>query len=67
MVDTSLKFFKKYFNNLDIIETEIGFDIEWGGYEIGSYGVRECDFLKWIYGTGCAEPRMSSLILKSNR
>lgn len=67
MVDVSLTFFKKYFNNLDVIETEIGFDIEWGGYEIGSYGIRECDFLKWIYGTGCAEPRMSSLILKSNR
>lgn len=27
--------------------------------ELGSYGLRECSFLKWAYGTGCAEPRMS--------
>lgn len=30
--------------------------------ELGSYGIRECSYLKWIYGTGCAEPRLSSII-----
>lgn len=28
-------------------------------YELGSYGIRHCDFLSWVYGTGCAEPRLS--------
>lgn len=30
--------------------------------ELGSYGIRECGFLKWVYGTGCAEPRLSYVI-----
>lgn len=34
-------------------------DILYNEIEIGSYGIRECKFLKWIYGTGCAEPRLS--------
>lgn len=32
--------------------------------ELGSYGIRSCDFLDWIYGTGCAEPRLSSTFKK---
>ena len=31
-------------------------------YELGSYGIRECEFLKWIYATGCAEPRIRKII-----
>lgn len=27
--------------------------------ELGSYGIREFKNLKWIYGTGVAEPRLS--------
>lgn len=43
---------------------ELSYDIEYRGagiynIELGSYGIRECHFVKWIYGTGCAEPRMS--------
>lgn len=30
--------------------------------ELGSYGIRQCEFLKWIYGTGIAEPRTSSVL-----
>ena len=62
MVDLCFNFYKKYLPNLDIIDTGSGFDIEHNGYELGSYGIRECEFLKWIYGTGCAEPRTSNLI-----
>lgn len=29
--------------------------------ELGSYGLRECSFLKWVYGTGLAEPRFSRM------
>lgn len=34
--------------------------------ELGSYGMRECSFLKWAYGTGCAEPRLSHVIKQVN-
>lgn len=67
LVDLSYKFFSKYLSNLDIKSTESGFDIEWKGNELGSYGIRENDFLKWIYGTGCAEPRLSRTINISKR
>jgi hypothetical protein len=30
--------------------------------ELGSYGVRECSFVKWVYGTGLAEPRFSRTV-----
>lgn len=47
---------------LNVIPTPIGFDIELDGIELGSYGYRECQFTKWIYGTGCAEPRFSRVL-----
>jgi hypothetical protein len=62
VVETSLLFYKKYIPNVIIIDTDSGFDIEYKGNELGSYGIRECEFLKWIYGTGCAEPRFSKII-----
>lgn len=62
VVETSLNFFKQYIPDVYIKETDLGYDIEVDGKELGSYGIRECEFLKWIYGTGCAEPRTSSLI-----
>lgn len=52
-------FFKE---ELRFITTPDGFDLMHGDYELGSYGIRECEFLKWIYCTGWAEPRMSKLI-----
>lgn len=63
IVNIALGVFQPYFlEDLDILETEDGFDINHGNIELGSYGIRECEFLKWIYGTGWAEPRMSNLI-----
>jgi hypothetical protein len=38
----------------DIVCTLNGTD-----YELGSYGIRENEMLQWVYGTGCAEPRLS--------
>jgi len=66
MLKIALNFFQQYFNHnvLEIIKTDIGYDITICGEELGSYGIRECEFLKWIYGTGCAEPRLSTLIKK---
>lgn len=34
------------------------------GLELGSYGIRQCDFATWIYGTGVAEPRFSKAVTK---
>ena len=62
IVDLSLEFYRKFLPSCYVKETELGYDIEIKGHELGSYGIRECEFLKWIYGTGCAEPRLSSLI-----
>lgn len=58
-------FFTKKFNKvIEIIPDGDGYDLQIDGYELGSYGIRECEFLKWIYGTGCAEPRTSKLLTK---
>jgi len=35
------------------------YDITYKDIELGSYGIRHCEFLDWIFGTGCAEPRLS--------
>jgi hypothetical protein len=43
-----------------LVNEEGGYDIEYKGIELGSYGIRECPFLAWIYATGCAEPRLST-------
>ena len=64
IVDNAFKFFSKYFkpNDLTIIKTTDGFDINYLEYELGSYGYRSCEFLTWIYGTGVAEPRFSKIL-----
>jgi len=61
VIDMCFKFYKIYIPNIEIIETNIGFDIEYKGNELGSYGIRECEFLRWIYATGCAEPRLTKI------
>lgn len=37
-------------------------DIEINGIEVGSYGYRTYEDFHWIYGTGCAEPRLSQAL-----
>ena len=76
IIDTAFNFFKtklddgdKY-NRLKVIKTSCGFDINYNvdgvrPVELGSYGIRETEFIKWIYGTGCAEPRLSKVISTS--
>jgi hypothetical protein len=66
IVDIALKFFRLYIPQSECVVTKDGFDIVCGDYELGSYGIRECEFLKWIYATGCAEPRLSNLIKLQN-
>ena len=67
IIDLCLNFYQKYIPEASAVKTEFGYDIEYKGYELGSYGIRECEFLKWIYATGCAEPRLSSVIKLRNK
>lgn len=48
-------------------QTNDGWDIEIENVEVGSYGVRSITrrgkpVFTWVYGTGCAEPRLSQAI-----
>lgn len=63
LVEEAVEFYQQYFKTkLSVVTTKDGFDIEVDGHELGSYGIRQHEYLKWVYGTGCAEPRMSNLI-----
>jgi hypothetical protein len=68
VVDDAFKFYSKYVNGvskLKVVKTgSLMFDIVYEDVELGSYGIRQCDFLTWIYGTGVAEPRLSNTLLK---
>ncbi len=55
-------FFEKYSHNSYVEITNEGFDILINGIEVGSYGYREYKDFGWIYGTGCAEPRLSQAL-----
>jgi len=67
-----MSFFSDYFNEIRLKETgkdmfDIDAIINGKSYELGSYGIRDCEFLTWIYGTGLAEPRTSSLLNLQNK
>ena len=67
IIDDARAFYSKIIGcpieELEIVNTstdfEISLDINFKDVELGSYGIRETEFIKWIYGTGCAEPRLS--------
>ncbi len=42
-----------------LVKTEEGLDLEVDGVEVGSYGYREREGHRWVYGTGLALPRAS--------
>lgn len=59
---SAINVFGKNGSETRVVETKIGRDIEINGIEVGSYGYREYDGFRWIYGTGCAEPRLSQAL-----
>lgn len=66
-VERAKTFFDPLFKyKTEVIKTSEGYDIMLGDYELGSYGIRSCQFLDWIYATGCAEPRTSKLLTLIN-
>ena len=63
LTEISLTFFNQFFTEPCIcVKTEEGYDIEFMGIELGSYGMRKFNGHEWLYGTGCAEPRLSYAI-----
>lgn len=43
-------------------EVDGGLDLTMGGIELGSFGVRAFEHVAWAFGTGHAEPRLSSTV-----
>lgn len=66
VIEIAFEFFKsKLGHGVSIISTGNNtYDILFDKVELGSYGIRSCEFLEWIYGTGVAEPRFSKVIEK---
>ena len=47
----------------EIVRTDIGWDVEYKGLELGSFGYRESpEGVLYVYGTGLAEPRTSTAL-----
>lgn len=50
------------YNDIETVKTKNGHDLIYKDIELGSYGYREYGNLKWVYGTGVAEPRFSTTL-----
>jgi hypothetical protein len=64
VVGDARKFFETKLMNVELKEVPqdnsiVNFDLMYKGEELGSYGIRKFRNISWIYGTGCAEPRLS--------
>lgn len=66
MLDHAYAFFNAHApGHTAVVQTgDDTWDIEIGGIEVGSYGYREADGTRWVYGTGIAEPRFSTASAK---
>jgi hypothetical protein len=62
MISDAVAFFRRYLP-VDVISTGSGYDIVSvaDGIELGSYGFRTYNDTTFIYGTGCALPRLSTV------
>ena len=60
MISDAVAFFRRYLP-VDVISTGSGYDIVSvaDGIELGSYGFRTYNNITFIYGTGCALPRLT--------
>lgn len=63
------EFFNRYLpREAKVVPTPEGTDLFYNGIELGSYGLRNIEDLGvWVYGTGVAEPRFSSVLSKIPR
>lgn len=66
MIGGALSFFQRHISPEAIGVVATGpdtYDIEVNGIEVGSYGMRSFEGVRWVYGTGVAEPRFSAACL----
>lgn len=49
-------------HKIEIVKTAEGYDVTADGIEVGSYGIRHFEGFSWVYGTGLAEPRFSTIM-----
>jgi hypothetical protein len=63
MAKDALDFFHSllYAKDAYLRATSDGFDIELHGIELGSYGIRKHNDWVWVYGTGYADPRFTTV------
>lgn len=68
LITTAQQFFARWIGETTVVvvptKEGISYDILYNNVELGSYGIRKCDFLTWIYGTGVAEPRLTMTMQK---
>lgn len=65
MIKDAVAFFSRY-THVNILATDIGFDIMADDIELGSYGFRQYKDTRFIYGTGCALPRLSMAMMQGS-
>lgn len=69
VADDAFSFFSRCVDPVRLKMTDVPvspmLDIELDEVEVGSYGIRECSFAKWVYGTGLAEPRFSRMLRRT--
>jgi len=64
MIENAFNFFAMFLekSQMKLAENEPGvIDIMAAGVELGSYGIRSFKGFQWIFGTGCALPRLSQV------
>jgi hypothetical protein len=72
MIHDACTFFERFFS-VRTVKIGDAYDIVEKGtrIELGSYGIRERDIdgkrFRWIYGTACAEPRLSTVIQRHSK
>jgi hypothetical protein len=70
LISDARSFFQDYVETRIVVTGDMTYDIvtKDGRIELGSYGIRSVEIAgkdyEWIYGTGCAEPRLSKAIAK---
>ncbi|RWL22524.1 MAG: hypothetical protein EOR63_32315 [Mesorhizobium sp.] len=63
LAETARRFMRLHgAREVDVVRTYIGYDLEIGGVEVGSYSTREHNGHVWTCGTGLAEPRFSQAV-----
>lgn len=62
MVEAALGFLERHLplRRLRVDENQVDL-VTVDGVEVGSYGYREFEGIRWVYGTGVAEPRLSTV------